>query len=190
MKLKKFVKIFLILLITLIVTYFVYSKFFKNKKDLLIEKKVDDLSYATNIINDVEYNTKDSDGNEYIIQAKKGEIDFSNSNILYLTSVYAQVKLKNMEEVVIISDFGKFNSESYDTIFSKNVLIDYLDNKITGDYLDFSIERNSMIMSKNVIYKNKKSVLNADVVELNIKTKDTKIYMHEQKKKVNIKNIE
>ena len=47
-----------------------------------------------------------------------------------------------------------------------------------------------MIMSKNVIYKNKKSLLNADVVELDIKTKDTKIYMYEQKKKVNIKNIE
>ena len=70
----------------------------------------------------------------------------------------------------------------YDTIFSKNVIINYLDNKITGEYLDFSLKRNSMIVSKNVIYNNLKNVLRADVVEINIKNKDTKIFMHEKKK--------
>ena len=43
-------------------------------------------------------------------------------------------------------------------------------------------------MSKDVIYKNPKNILTADVVEMNIKTKDTKIYMHDSKKKVNIKS--
>ena len=39
-----------------------------------------------------------------------------------------------------------------------------------------------MIISKNVIYSNLENTLNADVIEINIKTKDTKIFMHEQKK--------
>jgi hypothetical protein len=38
---------------------------------------------------------------------------------------------------VITSNYGKYNTINYDTIFSKNVKIDYVDNIITGDYLDF-----------------------------------------------------
>ena len=45
-----------------------------------------------------------------------------------------------------------------------------------------------MIVSKNVIYTNPENILNADVIEINIETKDTKIFMYENQKKVNIKN--
>ena len=45
-----------------------------------------------------------------------------------------------------------------------------------------------MIISKNVIYTNLENILKADVIEINIKTKDTKIFMYEKEKKVNIKN--
>ena len=45
-----------------------------------------------------------------------------------------------------------------------------------------------MIISKDVIYNNSKNILRADVIELNIKTKDTKIFMHEKEHKVNIKS--
>jgi hypothetical protein len=44
-----------------------------------------------------------------------------------------------------------------------------------------------MIISKNVIYNNGKNTLKTDVIEINIQTKDTKIFMYEDKKKVNIK---
>ena len=96
--------------------------------------------------------------------------------------------MKNSEIVTITSNFGKYNSENYDTIFSKNVTINYLDNKILGEYLDFSLIRNTMIISKDVIYTNINNILKADVIEMDIKTKDTKIYMYENKKKVNIKS--
>ena len=45
-----------------------------------------------------------------------------------------------------------------------------------------------MIISKNVIYTNLKNILKADSVVVNLKTKDTKIYMHEINKKINIKS--
>ena len=45
-----------------------------------------------------------------------------------------------------------------------------------------------MLVSRNVIYSNLKNILKADVIELNIKTKDTKIFMYENEKKVNIKS--
>ena len=40
-----------------------------------------------------------------------------------------------------------------------------------------------MIISKNVILNNLNNTIKTDVVEINIKTKDTKIYMYDKNKK-------
>ena len=160
-----------------------------NLEENLEENKEKDEIYSSNIIKDVNFSTKDKKGNEYIIYASQGEIEFSNTNIVYLTEVKGQIKLNNSNIINISSNFGKYNSENFDTIFSKNVIIKYLDNIITGDYLDLSLIRNLMTISKKVTYKNKENILKADVVEMNIDTKDTKIYMYEDKKKVNIKSL-
>ena len=189
MKNKKY-KIFFIFFffISLILIYF---KFFHNKDYVQIDKEnIEELLYKSNIIKDVKYVSKDLNGNEYIIDALQGEIDFNNSNIIYLTTVNALIKLKNSSDILITSDYGKYNLDNFDTIFSKNVIINYMDNKITGEYLDSSITRNSMIISRNIIYTNEKNILEADLIEINIKTKDTKISMYEKNKKVNIRSKE
>ena len=190
---KKILIIFFILLI--IFFYFFFIEFKTNKKSEKIHsdtnaevKKSEDIIYKSNIIEDVYYTTSDIDGNEYIIKALKGEIDFDNPNILYLTEINALIRLKNSEFITIKSDYGKYNSENFDTIFSKNVIINYLDNKITSEYLDFSLDRSSMIISRDILYNNLDTILKADVIELDIKTKDTKIFMYEKEKKVNIKS--
>ena len=186
---KKIVKISLILFFLLIVIFFIYLKFSKKTEIILQETETqEEMNYTSNIIKDVNYTTKDIEGNEYSITALEGEIDYNNSNILFLTKVEAFIKLKNDEIITIQSDYGKYNSDNFDTIFSKNVIIEYLNNKINGGYLDFSLKRNSMIISKNITYTNLNNTLEADVIELNIKTKDTKIFMHEKGKKVIIKN--
>ena len=177
--------------------YLFYYKFYKIDKSTTITPSIDttvndsdaNLSYNSNIIEDVNYKSIDAEGNQYIISAKKGEIDYSEPNILFLTDVTGLIKLKNSDNIEITSDFGKYNSNNFDTIFSKNVLISYLDNKIKANYLDFSLEKNLMIISGKVIYNNLENILEADVVEINIKTKDTKIFMYENKKKVNIRSI-
>ena len=46
-----------------------------------------------------------------------------------------------------------------------------------------------MIISKDVVYTNLENMLKADVIEIDIKTKNTKIFMLEDNKKVNIKSI-
>ena len=186
---KRLVKTFFLILSILTIFFIIYSKFFKKVETSKIDlKPSEELEYKSNIIKDINYTTKDVDGNEYIIKADEAEIDYSNSNILFLTNVRARIKIKNSENIVITSNFGKYNTENFDTIFSKNVIIKYLENKITGEYLDFSLGRNSMIISKNVIYTNLENILKADVMEMNIKTKDTKIFMHEKHKKVNVKS--
>ncbi len=191
MLIKKIAKIFFIIFFILIFIFFIYEKFFKKvetKLTTLAPEVKEELNYTSNIIKDVNYTTKDANGNQYRINALEGEIDYKNSNILFLTKVKAFIKLKNADTITIHSDFGKYNSENFDTIFSKNVIIKYLTNTIKGEYLDFSLERNSMIISKNITYTNLNNILKADVIELNIKTKDTKIFMYEKGKKVNIKN--
>ena len=96
--------------------------------------------------------------------------------------------MSTSEIITINSDYGKYNSENNDTIFSKNVIINYQDNKIAAEYLDFSLEKNLMLISRNVVYSNPENRLKADVVEIDIKTRDTKIFMYEKDKKVNIKS--
>ena len=58
-----------------------------------------------------------------------------------------------------------------------------------GEYLDFSINRSSMILSRNVIYSDLNNVMKADAIEINLETKKAKVFMFEDKKKVNIKNF-
>ena len=184
----KIIKIFFIIFV-LVFVFIGYLKFFE-KKEVIEPKKVDDndISYNTNVIMDVNYSSIDSRGNEYNIYAEKGEIDFENSSIVYLTNLKAIIRLKEKKIITITSDFGKYNTNNFDTIFSKNVIIKYVENTITGDYLDFSMDRNSMIMSKNVVYSNLNNILKSDVIEMNLETKDIKIFMFENNKKVNIKS--
>ena len=183
-------KIIIIILSFIVVLIVINSKFFEKKDATLIKpQELESEVYSSNKIKDVKYTTKDADGNEYIITATEGEIDYSNTNIIYLTNIKAKIKLIDSDDVSITSDYGKYNSGNFDTIFSKNVIINYLNNKITGEYLDFSLERNSLLMTKKVVYTNLENILKADAVEMNLKTKDTKIFMYENQKKVNIKSI-
>ena len=165
----------------------------KKTNKVLIEKEIIETSEekieSSNVIEDVSYSAKDAKGNEYFLKAGKGVIDQNNSNYIFLTSVEAIINLKNYKLIEIASDFGKYNINNYDTIFSKNVIITYLDNKITGDYLDFSWDKNLMMISKNVTLENDKNSLQADVIEVNIEKRDIKIFMYEETKKVNIKKL-
>ena len=195
MKKSYFLKVLLILSI-IILTWFVYSKYFKKNENLLSKPmnstilNEEDVIYKSNIIKDINYTSRDLKGNEYILVAKEGEIDLDNSDIIFLTDVIAYIKLiKNSELIVITSNYGKYNTINYDTIFSKNVKIDYVDNIITGDYLDFSMMKNLLIISRNVIYKNIENTMKADVIELDTTTKDTKIYMYNSSEQVNVTNI-
>jgi hypothetical protein len=194
MKKNSFLRILLFLFL-IIFTWFIYSKYFKKNTNLSevitnTYTSIEEDNYNSNIIKDINYTSKDLKGNEYILIAKQGEIDLNNGDIIYLTDVTAYIKLVKKTEIIIItSNYGKYNIINYDTIFSKNVKIDYIDNTITGDYLDFSMIKNLLIISKNVVYKNSKNNMKADVIELDTITKDTKIFMHNSNKKVKIQNI-
>ena len=170
--------------------FFFYFKIVKEEEKVSVveESVVENFDTTTNIINDVNYSSKDAKGNEYVLYASQGQVDINDSKIIFLTKVKASINMFDGEKIIIKSDFGKYNIDNNDTIFSKNVTINYKVNEINSDYVDFSLIRNSLIISKNVVYLNQKNLLSADVVEINISTKDTKIFMYDEKKKVKIKS--
>ena len=189
---KKYLKFFfLFFLLFLFIWVFFKSKLnysIENETSLDLDKDVEKIINSSNIIKNVSYSAIDKNGNEYLINAAEGEIDLSNRDIILLKNIKSFIKLTNSNNVTITSKFGKYNIINYDTIFRENVFITYDDIKIYGDYMEFSIINNLMTIKKNVILVSPSNILKADVIDMNIKTKDTKIYMNKENKKIIIKS--
>ena len=190
-------------LIIIIMSLWFYMKYFTKKfenvkETKIIEKINEDENTNSTYINDINYVSTDVRGNKYQITAKLAEIKVENSDLMFLTDVIAFVFIKDKDTVKITSNFGKYNAKNYDTIFSENVIVIYPGHKVTGEYLDFSFLTNLGIFTTNVIYTGEKTKLFADKMEMNLTTKDTKIFMNEldvfedfyEQKKVLVKGTE
>ncbi|MDA9042584.1 LPS export ABC transporter periplasmic protein LptC [Candidatus Pelagibacter sp.] len=181
-------QVIMVLVIVIISLWFYLKYFTKNFDDVkeapVIEKIDENQNNTSTYINDINYVSTDVKGNKYQITAKQAEIKVENSNVMFLRDVVAFIFIKDSDRVKITSNFGKYNSKNYDTIFSKNVIVIYPEHKITGEYLDFSFLNNLGIFSTNVVYNGKKKKLFADKIKINLTTKDTKIFMNDTRKKV------
>ena len=184
---KKKIITFFFLSLVLIIGYFKYF----NKKKTLPETAIPEVENieSSNLLSELNFSSEDNQGNSYTLKAQSGEIDFENKDIIFLKNIEAIIKLKNSGEIFISSSFGKYNTENYDTIFSKNVLILYQDYKVNSDYLEFSLDENLFTISKDVSLSDGEYSINADVIEMNINTRKVEIFMLEGLKKVKIKSI-
>ena len=181
-------QVVMVLIIILISLWFYLKYFTKNFEDVketrVIEKIDENQNSTSTYIDDINYVSTDAKGNKYQITAKQAEIKVENSDVMFLRDVVAFIYIKDSDTVKITSNFGKYNSKNYDTIFSENVIVIYPGHKITGEYLDFSFLSNLGIFTKNVVYTGEKTNLFADKIEMNLTTKDTKIFMNNAGKKV------
>jgi len=189
---KTVIQILLIFFIFLVLLLF-YLKYFKNNqiisKNIIKEDKKIITSQNDNstYIDNINYISSDMKGNRYQVTATQAEIKIENPDIMFLENVIAYIFIKDSDTIMITSNFGTYNSKNYDTIFSENVIILYPGHKITGENLDLSFLKNLGTISKDVIYKGEKTSLFADKVEINLTTKDTKIFMDDKNKKVLVK---
>ena len=179
----------LMILVIIIISLWFYLKYFtKNLEDAketrVIEKIDENQNTTSTYIDDINYVSTDVKGNKYQITAKEAEIKVENSDVMFLRDVVAFIYIKDSETVKITSNFAKYNSINYDTIFSENVIVIYPGHKITGEYLDFSFLSNLGTFTENVVYTGEKTNLFADKIEMNLTTKDTKIFMNDGGKKV------
>ena len=162
-----------------------FTKNFEEVKEAPVIEKIDKKQNSTSTyIDDIDYVSTDNKGNKYQITAKQAEIKIENSDVMFLRDVVAFIFIKDSDKVKITSNFGKYNSKNYDTIFSKNVIVVYPGHKITGEYLDFSFLNNLGIFTTNVIYTGNKTSLFADKIEMDLITKDAKVFMNNSNKKV------
>jgi len=181
-------QVIMVLVIVIISLWFYLKYFTENFEDVkeasVIEKIDENQNSTSTYIDDINYVSTDLKGNKYEITAKQAEIKVENSDEMFLRDVVAFIFLKDKDTVKITSNFGKYNSKNSDTIFSENVIVIYPGHKITGEYLDFSFLTNFGIFTTNVIYTGKKTNLFADKIEMDLATKDTKIFMDDTEKKV------
>ena len=182
----------LMVLVIFIISLWFYLKYFtKNfedaKETLVIEKIDENQNTTSTYINDINYVSTDAKGNKYQISAKQAEIKIENSDVMFLKDVVAFIFIKDSDKIKITSSFSKYNTKNYDTIFSENVIVTYSGHKIAGEYLDFSFLNNLGTFTTNVMYVGEKTNLFADKIEINLITKDTKIFMIDSKKRVLIK---
>ena len=181
-------QVVMVLVIILISVWFYLKYFTKNFEDVkevpVIEKIDENQNSTSTYIDDINYVSVDAKGNKYQITAKQAEIKIENADLMFLRDVVAFVFLKDKDTVKITSNFGKYNTKNYDTIFSENVIVVYPGHKVTGEYLDFSFLNNFGVFTTNVIYTGEKTNLFADKMEMNLTTKDTKIFMNDTGKKV------
>ena len=85
---KKFVQIFFIFSLFIVIIFFIFNKSYKKDKNKIAQDSIEEPIYNSNIIKDVEYTTRDKDGNEYFIKAVEGEIDFANANIIFVNKSF------------------------------------------------------------------------------------------------------
>ena len=184
---KTYIQLFLAL-VFFIISFFLFLKYFK-KTSFEINTKVN-INQTNNIgesiIEDLKYLSTDKEGNEYKIEAKKGNIDKNNPDIIYLENVNAIILLQNSENISIKSNYAKYNTKNFDTLFNNSVSVDYGEHVMKSEFLDLSFENNLVSIYDNVRYLSGISSLKADKAEIDILNKKTKIFMEDPKKKVQV----
>jgi len=186
---KLFIQLIILLLITLIMAIF-YLFFFKTDKGYFETNKIDLNNQINNKIIDLKYTADDKEGNVYIVNSEYGEISDLNENLLKLQNVNAIIKFKNSNDVIIKSKFADYNKLTLDTFFYENVRLTHDIHVVTSEKMFLNYSDKNINIQKNVVYKGNNNTLLADIVEIDLVTKFSRIYMLDEltKVKVNIKN--
>ena len=185
---KSLLQLFLIIIILL--TSFFFFKTYIVKKDthVVLENIFNEIDSEekSNLVYNIQYITRDEDGNSYILESDTGELNDDQKELIVMRGVKATIESENSEQIIIYSNNAKYNKLSKNTNFYTNVIINFGSNHVTSDKLDFIFEKNLVTISKNIIYKNMDTTLEADKIEINLLTKNTKIFMDDKLKKVKL----
>ena len=194
MKLKVLFKIILLMLIVIISVVFYYSFLFEKNKiasstsKILEQNEVTLNKELTNELTNIEYNSFDSEGNAFYINAEKAIIDnkIDEKSTVRLENVVSIINIKNKGIININSKNAIYDRVNNNTSFYNNVEIDYLQNSIYSQNLDLIFTEKFSRIYNDVIYKNDKLILNTDMMFIDMITGDIKLQMNEKEKKVKL----
>ena len=175
--------IVLLISIILLVNYLIF--FNKNEDSVKINEAEIDNNVENKIL-ELKYNALDADGNSYIIESNAGKVSDKEKNVLILEQVTGIIKIQNSGDIIILSDFANYNKTTLDTYFYDNVRLKYDGHSIDSDELFMNYIDKNINIRNNVRYKGLNNKLYADIVEIDLVTKFSKIYMLDKQKKVKV----
>ena len=178
----------LILSLIIIIIFFSYKFFFYENQTkevkILTKTEKNDIKKEDNLIEDLNYNSSDENGNVYEINSESGVIDEKDINILYLKNVKAVIKIKNSGVVNVYSDFAKYNKSNLNTHFYENVSLKFRDHNIASNNIYLNYLEKKIKITNNISYYDKNNKMTADVIEFDLLTKMSKIYMMDKANKI------
>ena len=175
-----------IVLIISLIFLVTYLLFFNKNEDLVKINEAEIDNKVDNKILDLKYNAIDEDGNSYVIESAAGKVSEKEKNLLILEKVTGVIKIKNSEDIIILSDFANYNKTTLDTYFYDNVRLTYDGHSIDSNELFMNYIDKNINIKDNVRYKGLNNKLYADIVEIDLVTKFSKIYMLDNQKKVKV----
>ena len=202
---KTLIQIILILLLIILLIWIYFQ--YKESSTITISQKKSEVESISkdknqNIIKDIKYNSNSINGDIYELKADYGEINIDNPDLIFMTNVLGTIKFKDSNDIIITSNFANFNNKTYETTFIENVKIVRTNEVITGDELYFVLDvtddelkinpqkkQNLLLMTGNVLFKKPGYNLKTDIVEIDLITKNSKIYMKDELKKVIVNKI-
>ena len=190
---KKMLIQFLLLITIFIIVFSTFFLYFKKKENLkisnlpIVEEKESLIDDETGtLIKDINYSFSDSSGNYYELLSEVGKVDINNSNKIFMTDVVATINLVDSSPVKITSKYANYNKMNHETSFFENVKVTHLIHKATSENLDISFNDNLASMYNNIVYNKPGTNLKADRLEIDLITKNSKIFMDNKTEKIKI----
>ncbi len=137
-------------------------------KNKIQDKKAGDKN-SSNIFYDIEYSGIDLSGNRYILKAGEAMNNETEENIVNLRAVKATFYFKDNKILNVSSDFGKYNNQTLDMFFEKNVTGIYDGSTLNAEKAEYINSRSYIIINENVRINDVRGSLNADKLVFDLK---------------------
>ena len=190
---KKILIQFLLLITIFIIVFATFFLYFNKKEKLktsslpiIKEKKLLIDDETGTLIKDINYSFSDLSGNYYELLSEVGKVDINNSDKIFMTNVVATIYLVDSSPVKITSKYANYNKINHETSFFENVKVTHLIHKATSENLDISFNDNLASMYNNIVYNKPGTNLKADRLEIDLITKNSKIFMDNKTEKIKI----
>ena len=189
MKKKIFIQILLSVLI-LIIFFSIYQKYFKktlvSDRSQIEEKEIN----QSNSLENITYDSVDREGRKYIVTAESGFFNEQEPDIVFMNNANAKIVLLDGSIIYIKSSTAEYNSLNYDTKFQKDVKLKFLEHNVFCNNLNILFQDNLLEAYNDLTYKNLDIIMLADKIEIDLLTKNSKIFnFNESKVKIKKRNI-
>jgi len=181
MKKKIFIQ-FLLALSVFLIFFSIYLIYFKNISEIETPNLTQENENQENILVNITYESIDSSGRKYIIKAESGMLDGEKPDLINMINVKAKIILLDNSIIYISSLKAEYNTVNYDTKFQKDIKLNFLENDIFCDNLNILFKDNLLEAYNDLIYTNLDIILRADKIEIDLLTKNSKIFNFDENK--------